>query len=84
MSHHNDHHSEEKKPVSFTVPLILGLVTLTAILSLVSLGDPCHCKEACASECCAAEGHEKSGSAHHGEEAPASAEKAAPAEHGGH
>lgn len=83
MSHHNDHHSDEKKPVSFTVPLILGIVTLTAILSLVSLGNPCHCKEACSTECCAEGGNEKSTEGH-GEEAPAAAEKAAPAEHGGH
>lgn len=81
MSHHDDHHTEEKKPVSFAVPFILACVTLTAILSLVSLGDPCHCKEACASECCAEEKHD--GGATHGTEAQPATEKA-PAEHGGH
>ncbi|MBK9283729.1 MAG: hypothetical protein IPM51_05345 [Sphingobacteriaceae bacterium] len=80
MSHHDDHHSEEKKPVAFTVPFILGLVTITAILSLVSLGNPCHCKESCETECCTP-GAEKHADAHgteHGEN------HATEAEHGGH
>lgn len=52
---HNDHHSSEKKPVSFTVPLIFGAVVITIILLFVSLGDPCNeccCKdEKCSKEC---------------------------------
>ncbi|MGE0567731.1 MAG: hypothetical protein AB7O73_07255 [Bacteroidia bacterium] len=59
-NHHDNHgHSNEKKPVSFQVPLIFGLVIMFLILSFVSLGDPapgCHgaghgcvteCKKAC-------------------------------------
>jgi hypothetical protein len=52
--HDNDHHSNEQKPVSFTVPFILAAVTLTVILLLVSLGDPCHgcvCDKDCSKEC---------------------------------
>lgn len=52
--HHDDHHSSEKKPVSFTAPLILGLVTITIILLFASLGDPsneCCCKKGCDKEC---------------------------------
>ncbi len=52
-NHHDNHHSDEKKPISFTVPFILASVTITIILMLVSIGDPCHCKESCE-----AEGHE--------------------------
>lgn len=39
-SHHDEHHSEEKKPVSFTVPFILASVTLLAIVLFLSLCDP--------------------------------------------
>ncbi len=42
MSSHNDHHdnhSNEPKKVAFGTPLILGLVTVFAILLLVSIGD---------------------------------------------
>lgn len=42
MSSHHDHHnlhSNEPKKVAFATPLILGLVTMLAILLLVSLGD---------------------------------------------
>lgn len=45
MSSHNDHdnhHSEEKKPVAFRTPMILGLVTLLAIILLVSTCDKKH------------------------------------------
>ncbi len=56
MENHNDHnHSNEQKPVSFTVPFILAAVTLTIIFLLVSLGDPCHsecvCDKDCSKEC---------------------------------
>lgn len=54
-SHHDNHHTEEKKPVSFRTPLILGLVTLLAIVLLVSTCDKkhghCECKEECSEEC---------------------------------
>ncbi len=64
---HNDHHSSEKKPVSFTVPLIFGAVIVFIIVMLVSIGDPkhgeCCCKdEKCSKECM--EQCEKGG--HHG------------------
>ena len=48
MSSHHDHHdqhSEEAKPVAFRTPMILGLVTLLAIVLLVSTCDKKH-------ECC--------------------------------
>lgn len=68
-NHHDNHgHSNEQKPVSFTVPFILATVTLIAILLLVSIGDPkkgCHgqCNEKeCSKECM--EKCEKGG--HHG------------------
>jgi hypothetical protein len=59
MANHHDTHNpgNEKKPVSFTVPLILGSVTVFIILLFVSLGDPghghqtCECKENCSTEC---------------------------------
>jgi hypothetical protein len=55
MSDHHDNHSNEQKPVSFTVPFILGAVTLIIILLLVSLGDPCKdecvCDKNCSKEC---------------------------------
>lgn len=58
MSSHHDHHdnhSEESKPVAFRVPLILGLVTILAIVLLVSTCDKkhgkCECKEECSTEC---------------------------------
>ena len=43
-SHHDQHdnHSEEAKPVAFRTPLILGLVTLLAIVLLVSTCDKKH------------------------------------------
>jgi hypothetical protein len=51
-SHHDNHnHSTENKPVSFTVPLILGLVTVAIMVALVSIGDPCHCNKECAENC---------------------------------
>lgn len=69
MGSHSEHHdhSTEKKPVSFIVPLIFGLVVTLAILLLVSLGDPKH-------GCCEDGGHGKEGKecckkedAHHGD-----------------
>jgi hypothetical protein len=64
---HNDHHSNEKKPVAFTVPLIFASVIVFIIVMLVSIGDPkhgeCCCKdESCSKECM--EQCEKNG--HHG------------------
>ncbi|MDZ4663803.1 MAG: hypothetical protein SGJ15_02900 [Bacteroidota bacterium] len=52
MGSHNDHndHSNEKKPVSFTVPLIFASVIVFVIVLLVSIGDPKH------GECCCEEG----------------------------
>ena len=53
-NHHDNDHSNEQKPVSFTVPFILAAVTLTVILLLVSLGDPCDkcvCDKNCSKEC---------------------------------
>lgn len=67
-SHHNDHgHGHnESKPVAFTVPLILGAVTVLIILLFVSLGNPkhggCECAESCSQECkeaCAKGDHSK-------------------------
>ncbi len=52
--HHNDNHGSEPKPVSFTVPLIFGIVVVFIILSFVSLGNPCpehDCAENCSKEC---------------------------------
>jgi hypothetical protein len=55
MANQHDHSSNEQKPVSFTVPFILGAVTIIIILLLVSLGDPCHekceCDKDCSKEC---------------------------------
>jgi hypothetical protein len=39
-AHHDDHHSTEQKPVSFTVPFILAGVTLLILVSFLSLCDP--------------------------------------------
>ncbi len=39
---HDDHHSNEPKPVAFRTPLILGLVTILAIMLLVSTCDKKH------------------------------------------
>jgi hypothetical protein len=54
-SHHDNHSSTEKKPVAFTVPLILGLVAVAIIVALVSIGDPCHCNKECAEGRCSKE-----------------------------
>lgn len=58
MGSHHDHndHSNEKKPVSFTVPLIFASAVVLVIILLVSLGDPkhgdCCCEEGkCSKEC---------------------------------
>jgi len=50
-NHHDNNHSNEKKPVSFAVPFYMAVSTLVVIFLLVSLGDPC--KETC----CAGGGH---------------------------
>ncbi len=58
-NHHDEHQVTEKKPVAFTVPLILSAVTILAIVLLVSLCDPkhghghaeCECKDNCSKEC---------------------------------
>ncbi len=58
MSHDHGHnnHSNESKPVSFTVPFIMASVTLVIIFLFLSLCDPkkhesCECKENCSKEC---------------------------------
>ncbi len=64
-SHHENHHSEEKKPVAFRTPMILGLVTLLAIVLLVSTCD--NKSEHCSSECKenGTESHQCSSNDHH-------------------
>jgi hypothetical protein len=73
---HNDHNSNEKKPVAFTVPLIFASVIVLVIVLLVGIGDPkhgeCCCKdEKCSKECmeqCEKNGHHGgSNAAHMGE-----------------
>ncbi len=54
--HGHDNHSNEPKPVSFTVPFIMASVLLTIIFLFLSLCDPkkhgeCECKEDCSKEC---------------------------------
>ncbi|MBS1651519.1 MAG: hypothetical protein JSU07_05855 [Bacteroidetes bacterium] len=39
-AHNHDSHVSEHKPVSFTVPFILGMVTVIIILLFVSFCDP--------------------------------------------
>ena len=57
MSHDNhDHHSEEKKPVAFTVPLILASVFIFIMVLVLSLCNPkhhgeCDCNDNCSKEC---------------------------------
>lgn len=85
MGSHSEHHdhSNEKKPVSFIVPLIFGLVVTLGILLLVSLGDPKH-------GCCDDGGHGKEGKeckkedAHHGEAHGESHAEGHEATEGGH
>ena len=65
MSSHHDHHdqhSEEAKPVAFRTPMILGFVTLLAIVLLVSTCDKKH-------ECCEDETKCEGKAKHHGGEA---------------
>lgn len=58
-NHHNDsHHSDEHKPVSFTVPFIMAAVFIFIMVLLLSVCDPkhghqgeCECKEDCSKEC---------------------------------
>jgi len=53
--HGHDNHSNEPKPVSFTVPFIMASVLLVIIFLFLSLCDPkhgdCECKENCSKEC---------------------------------
>ncbi len=39
-SHHDDHHTEEQKPIAFTVPFILASVLILIIVMFLSLCDP--------------------------------------------
>jgi hypothetical protein len=85
MANQHDNHSNEKKPVSFAVPFIMAVVTLTVILLFVSMGDPCHYKcengENCSKECmeaCAKDDHNMHPAKEHG----AAHSDAAPAAHG--
>lgn len=39
-SHHDDHHSTEQKPVSFTVPFFLAVAAILAVVLFLSLCDP--------------------------------------------
>lgn len=68
MGSHHDHPVTENKPVAFRTPLILALVTVLAILLLVSTCDnkKCCCEgdEECKTECGDVHGKE-----HHGAEA---------------
>ena len=57
--HHDTHHVNENKPVAFTVPLILGIVTLIITLLFLSLCDPSHANHN-------AEGHGHGAAASHG------------------
>lgn len=38
--HHDDHHSAEQKPVAFTVPFLLALTVIIAVVMFLSLCDP--------------------------------------------
>lgn len=49
--HNNNGHSSEQKPVSFTVPLILGAITITIFILFAGMGDSCHHEALCAAEC---------------------------------
>lgn len=75
---HHDHHSTEQKPVAFTVPLILGCVTLLAVVLFLSLCDPKphhgdeHGHDAAATE---AAHHEAAATEHHATEAKPATEK---------
>lgn len=91
MSSHHDHdnHSHEAKPVAFRTPLILGLVTILAILLAVSTCDnkhhgSCECKEDCSEECmkkCETGDHSGHGAAAHGTEHAEEAHDAVVEEH---
>jgi OmpA-OmpF porin, OOP family len=89
-NHHDEHHVTEKKPVAFTVPLILSAVAVLVIVLLVSLCDPkhghghggghaqCECKSECSKECmeaCERGEHDKY-MAEHGHDAVAAETKA--------
>ncbi len=73
-SHHDTHHTEEKKPVSFSTPMILGIVTLLAIVLLVSTCDNKH-------GCCEDESACETTEAQHGGKHNAHATESHAAEH---
>jgi hypothetical protein len=56
--HHDQHHVSETKPVAFTVPLILAIVTIVIICLFLSLCDPAQHGHG------AAGAHEHSGAKH--------------------
>lgn len=87
MAHHNDHgHSTEQKPVSFMIPMLLGLIVVAVLIFLATLSDSshsnCDCSDpaACSTECMKAcesghhEGHEAKAS-----DTPGENHEAAPA-----
>lgn len=74
-NHHDEHHVSEKKPVAFTVPLILSAVTVLVIVLLVSLCDPKHGHGHEASE---GGSHSKHSAESHAEVKPDSISVAAP------
>ena len=79
--HHDDHHSMEQKPVSFTVPFFLAAAFILAVVLFLSLCDPKphhanaegHGHEAVSSE--AAHHGVEAGGAHESDHAAASTEK---------
>lgn len=86
-AHHDDHHSAENKPVSFTVPFILACVTLLILVAFLSLCDPkkghhgeCQHEGQCTEECmneCKKDGHEMK-ECEHQEEAKSAATHSEP------
>ncbi|PBQ33513.1 hypothetical protein CNR22_17595 [Sphingobacteriaceae bacterium] len=72
---HDEHHSMEQKPVSFTVPFFLAAAFVLAVVLFLSLCDP-------KPHHAGAEGHGAHGTeAHHEATGEASPEVAAPAHH---
>lgn len=69
MGNDHNHHSDEKKPVAFTAPLIFGLVITFVILAFASLGNPCHHHGDCSTKEC-----EKTSHSSHNESADHSTE----------
>lgn len=75
--HHEEHHSMEQKPVSFTVPFYLAAATILAVVLFLSLCDPKphHAVEGHGHEGAATEAthHESATEEHHSENHPAAA-----------